>query len=172
MDPAAPAPGIGTIANIAVIGATLDPFLVLLQRIDPDPTTVGGWRSRSGHSPQRRRDRCLPRRPPGPRAARRPHDGSGRPHGLARAARQDRDRGPGRRARLRARRDPRLGDRALRAGCRPGRSGRGEVSPRTCARPSSRRSFPARRRHASPGRPHPGCGVRCGGRGGHEASAA
>lgn len=34
-------PGIGTIANIVVIGATLDPFLLLLQRIDPDPSTAG-----------------------------------------------------------------------------------------------------------------------------------
>jgi len=34
-------PGVGTIANIVVIGATLDPFLLLLQRIDPDPTAAG-----------------------------------------------------------------------------------------------------------------------------------
>lgn len=34
-------PGVGTIANIAVIGATLDPFVLLLDRIDPDPTTAG-----------------------------------------------------------------------------------------------------------------------------------
>lgn len=32
-------PGIGTIANIVVIGATLDPFLLLLERVDPDPST-------------------------------------------------------------------------------------------------------------------------------------
>jgi uncharacterized membrane protein YczE len=34
-------PGIGTIANIAVIGATLDPFVLLLDRIDPDPSIAG-----------------------------------------------------------------------------------------------------------------------------------
>ncbi|BDZ43306.1 membrane protein [Paraoerskovia sediminicola] len=35
-------PGIGTLANVVVIGVSVDPMLALLDRIDPDPGVVAG----------------------------------------------------------------------------------------------------------------------------------